>query len=111
MRVEKSPEPQRPIMEQRVAQKETVFLTTGEAASLLRIAVSTLSRWRVAGDGPTFLKFGRRVLYAHDDLIAGAKQQSHASTSASSQKLNAPLTKHVTSPASACAARSARHPR
>jgi hypothetical protein len=57
------------------------FLTVPEAAAFLRVAVATLSRWRVAGDGPPFRKFGRRVLYAQHDLIDWANRQSRLNTS------------------------------
>lgn len=50
------------------------FLTTVEAAKLLRIAKSTLERMRVQGGGPRFIKAGpgkrSRVLYR----IAAARQ-------------------------------------
>jgi Helix-turn-helix domain len=40
----------------------TAFLTTREAAHLLRLSEVTLSRWRTEGAGPNYCKFGRRVL-------------------------------------------------
>jgi hypothetical protein len=41
-----------------------------EAAGLLGIAPATLAKWRSIGEGPAFLKFGRRVLYDAGDLHA-----------------------------------------
>jgi predicted site-specific integrase-resolvase len=58
-----------------------VFLTTTEAANFLRISPITLSRWRIGGYGPPYRKFGRRVVYARDDLLAWANQQARSSTS------------------------------
>jgi len=58
-----------------------VFLTPSEAAELLRLSSITLGRWRGEGSGPPFRKFGRRVLYAHADLLAWAEAQRRLSTS------------------------------
>ena len=58
-----------------------VFLTAAEAANFLRISSVTLSRWRVEGCGPRYRKFGRRVVYALDDLLAWAQEQLRSSTS------------------------------
>lgn len=42
--------------------------TTVEAADYLKIADSTLSKKRGKGNGPPFLKIGRRVLYVKADV-------------------------------------------
>jgi predicted DNA-binding transcriptional regulator AlpA len=48
-----------------------LFLTAAEAATLLRVSAITLSRWRIQGYGPRWIKMGpKRVAYARDDLIA-----------------------------------------
>lgn len=39
------------------------FLTEREAAALLNLAHTTLSRWRWSGRGPKFVKFGGAVRY------------------------------------------------
>ncbi|MFB9262829.1 helix-turn-helix transcriptional regulator [Bradyrhizobium erythrophlei] len=44
------------------------LLMQREAAALLRLSERTLERWRVSGDGPPFVKAGRRVLYRPADL-------------------------------------------
>ncbi len=44
------------------------YLTNNEAAELLRLSPRTLEKRRMSGGGPPFRKFGRRVLYAVDDL-------------------------------------------
>ena len=41
---------------------------TNEAAALLRSNPRTLERWRTTGEGPTFVKLGRRVAYRLSDL-------------------------------------------
>jgi hypothetical protein len=42
--------------------------TEAQAATLLRHSLSTLRRWRRGGTGPTFLRFGRIILYRVEDL-------------------------------------------
>lgn len=46
------------------------FLTTREAAALLRLKPNTLEKMRVYGGGPVFRKHGRNVLYRRADLDA-----------------------------------------
>lgn len=41
-----------------------------EAADRLRISIGTLANWRVTGEGPRFIKFGRRVLYPVREIEA-----------------------------------------
>ena len=47
------------------------FLSVNEAAALLRLSPGTLGRWRIEGRH----KFGRRVVYSRDDLLACAQAQ------------------------------------
>lgn len=52
------------------------FLTTAEAAQVLRCAPATLTTWRVRGGGPRFRKIGaarRLVRYSLSDLVAFAE--------------------------------------
>jgi hypothetical protein len=58
-----------------------VFLTPGEAASRLRISAITLAKWRLAGTGPVYFKFGRSVRYRLDHLMRWAKNHMKFSTS------------------------------
>lgn len=44
------------------------YLTTTEAAELLRTPAETLRYWRHVGKGPASFKLGRRVLYAVEDV-------------------------------------------
>lgn len=52
-----------------------------ETAKILSVSVRTLERWRLEGTGPVYRKFGKRVLYAHADLIEWADQRRRTSTS------------------------------
>lgn len=56
-------------------------LTTKEAADRLRVRVTTLANWRVRGDGPRFIKMGRKVLYPMAEIEAFEQRQLRASTS------------------------------
>ena len=57
------------------------YLTNSEAAAHLNLSPRTLENWRVLGGGPRFRKFGRRVIYAVDDLELWAVAQTCVSTS------------------------------
>jgi Helix-turn-helix domain len=57
------------------------YLTNDEAASFLRLSPRTLEKQRVIRGGPRFRKFGRRVVYAIDDLEAWANARSFEMTS------------------------------
>lgn len=54
---------------------ETVWLTRPEVAERLRISVSTLAQWAIDGGGPRYAKFGGRVRYRLDDVIAWENAQ------------------------------------
>jgi hypothetical protein len=51
------------------------FLDNREAAEFLRLSPRTLDRHRLTGEGPRYRKFGRRVVYAIDDLEAWANER------------------------------------
>jgi hypothetical protein len=57
------------------------FYSNEEAARFLRLSPRTLEKYRVIGGGPPFRKFGRRVLYALDDLEKWAERRVCDSTS------------------------------
>lgn len=57
------------------------YLTNDEAAQYLRLSPRTLEKQRVIGGGPTFRKFGRRVMYAVADLDSWADARSYEATS------------------------------
>ena len=58
----------------------TRYLTNDEAAAFLRLSPRTLEKLRVEGGGPRFRKFGRRVLYAIDDLETWANARVYVIT-------------------------------
>lgn len=56
-------------------------LTAKEAAERLRVNNGTLSNWRVRGDGPRYIKLGRKVLYPLAEIEAFEQRQLRVSTS------------------------------
>ncbi|USQ96528.1 helix-turn-helix domain-containing protein [Caulobacter sp. RL271] len=58
-----------------------VYLSTVEAAQLLRLSPRTLEKHRLYGTGPSFRKIGGRVIYAAADLVAWAETGAKTSTS------------------------------
>jgi hypothetical protein len=56
------------------------FLDNQQAADYLRLSPRTLDRQRVTGEGPQFRKFGRRVIYAIEDLEAWANERIFCGT-------------------------------
>jgi hypothetical protein len=53
-------------------------LSQHELARRWQISPRTLERWRWLGQGPAFLKLGRRVAYRLDDVEAFEAAQRHA---------------------------------
>jgi predicted DNA-binding transcriptional regulator AlpA len=47
-----------------------ITLTAEAAAELLGLAMSTLAKLRLTGNGPVYCKLGRRVVYRREDLEA-----------------------------------------
>lgn len=64
-----------------VNDKVTEYRNTREAAAFLGLSPRTLDRYRVTGEGPSFHKFGARILYACADLEAWATARRRTSTS------------------------------
>ena len=62
-------------------QDEHRKLDTPEAAEYVGMSASTLSKRRVFGGGPRYLKLGRRVVYDTRDLEAWLDAHRRASTS------------------------------
>lgn len=69
---------------------EMTFFTTAEAAALLRLKSQTLRKWRMSGEGPKYVRLGRRlskgrpvgtVLYSAADLSAFLTARKFAHTS------------------------------
>lgn len=60
---------------------ETNYYTTDQAAGYMKLAASTLTKKRLYGDGPTYSKIGRRVVYKRADLDAWLESCRRTSTS------------------------------
>jgi excisionase family DNA binding protein len=62
-------------------------LTVRDAATYLRLAVSTLNKLRCTGGGPTYLKLGRSVRYERGDLDEWLASHRVANTSEATARL------------------------
>jgi predicted DNA-binding transcriptional regulator AlpA len=60
-------------------------LTSKEAASHLKLAVSTLAKLRLTGAGPKYLKLGRAVRYRLSDLADWQNLRIRCSTTESAR--------------------------
>src|SRR5687768_9653031 len=56
------------------------YLSNQEAAAFLKLSPRTLEKQRMKGTGPKFRKFGRRVVYAVEDLQAWSNERVFDST-------------------------------
>jgi predicted site-specific integrase-resolvase len=56
------------------------LFTPREAADALRSNPRTLERWRTTGDGPAFVKVGRRVCYQESAIKKFIRQQTRRHT-------------------------------
>jgi predicted DNA-binding transcriptional regulator AlpA len=52
------------------------YLNTQEVAERLRLSEGTLANWRTKGEGPQYVKLGRKVLYAVAEIDDYEKRQS-----------------------------------
>lgn len=57
------------------------LLKTEEAARYVRLSPRTLERYRVTGEGPEYLKVGRRVFYRRMKLDEWLERKRRRSTS------------------------------
>jgi hypothetical protein len=57
------------------------LLNQREAADFLRLSQRTLERFRLTGDGPPYVKAGRRVAYRPEDLDRWIGDRVRLSTS------------------------------
>lgn len=60
---------------------DETFIDTQRLSGLTGIAASTWNKKRLSGDGPAFIKAGRRVLYRWSDVEAWLLDQQRRSTS------------------------------
>ena len=58
-----------------------IIYDTREAASYVRLSKNTLERFRLTGEGPTYLKLGGAVRYRHCDLESWLESRLTNSTS------------------------------
>jgi predicted DNA-binding transcriptional regulator AlpA len=61
-------------------------LDTAAAANYVGLGKSTLDKLRLTGAGPSYSKYGRRVVYDPDDLDSWSEKHKRASTSAVSHQ-------------------------
>lgn len=59
----------------------TDLMNTREAASYLRLGKPTIERFRITGEGPSYLKLGGAVRYRRCDLDAWLESRLVQSTS------------------------------
>jgi len=59
----------------------TLTLTAHEAAKMVGLAPSTLAKLRLNGNGPTYCKLGRRVVYRRADLEQWLQSRTARDTS------------------------------
>ncbi len=51
-----------------------------EAAGVLKTNPRTMERWRASGDGPAFVKIGRRVAYTRSSLADFVQRRTYRFT-------------------------------
>jgi len=54
---------------------QSPYLTTFEAGNYLRVSHKTLEKWRLTGQGPEFLRLGRKCFYTVEGLDSWAQSQ------------------------------------
>ena len=60
---------------------EMPLLTTPEAAAILRLSRRTLEDYRTKGNGPTYRRLGKKIVYRPEDLNAWIDARAFTSTS------------------------------
>jgi predicted DNA-binding transcriptional regulator AlpA len=58
-----------------------VYHDVQQAAQFTKLSASTLNKLRLTGDGPRYLKLGRRVVYAQSALVDWMHRRERTSTS------------------------------
>lgn len=56
------------------------LLKTTQVAELCGLSARTLEAYRRTGQGPRYVKFGQRTLYAPEDVAAWVESRKRAST-------------------------------
>jgi len=67
-------------------------ITTRTAARFVGLSESTLAKLRLSGNGPTYCKLGRRVVYRPEDLDAWLQSRATSDTSDAEARLLKALT-------------------
>jgi predicted DNA-binding transcriptional regulator AlpA len=57
------------------------YFDANQAAQFTKLSISTLNKLRLTGDGPRYMKLGRRVVYARTALVDWMHRRERASTS------------------------------
>ncbi|MCA8254809.1 DNA-binding protein [Burkholderia sp. AU31624] len=60
--------------------EKVLNLLPKEAAERLRTTVGTLAVWRVKGQGPRYIKMGRKVLYPLPEIEAFEREHLRSNT-------------------------------
>ena len=58
------------------------MLTSAELAAYLKVSLTCVEKWRLAGNGPRFVKLVHAVRYRRKDVLAFVAENVRASTSA-----------------------------
>lgn len=59
----------------------TALLDTPTLAAKLGVQANTLEKWRVRGEGPAYVRIGRRIAYLPQDVEGWLQQRRAQSTS------------------------------
>jgi hypothetical protein len=59
------------------------MLTPKQTAEFLGVSENLLAKWRCAGSGPPYAKFGRNIRYPFHELLSWVAAKTVTSTSAS----------------------------
>ena len=57
------------------------LLTAKEVSALLRVSTSTMAKWRLRGEGPSYIKLGAKIAYSDDVVNAWLASRVRQSTS------------------------------
>ena len=60
---------------------DKILYSSNEASDVVGLSASTLAKLRLSGDGPVFVKLGRRVFYRPGDLMEWVNARRFSSTS------------------------------
>jgi predicted DNA-binding transcriptional regulator AlpA len=64
-----------------IAAQDKRLSTTKEIAALYGLGYSTVTKWRLTGEGPPYIKIGRKVMYSPPDVEEWLESKRRTSTS------------------------------